>query len=82
MVWIGLVWLRKSAKPSTTGIMTGTIAGLAGVTPASGFIGAQNSFFLGIVLGVASYYGSLLIKRHLKINNALDVSSVHGEWGD
>ena len=81
MVWIGLSWRSKSEKPSTTGVITGAIAGLAGVTPASGFISAQNSFFLGIVLGFASYYGILLIKRHLKIDDALDVGSVHGITG-
>jgi Amt family ammonium transporter len=81
LVWIGLSWRSKSEKPSTTGVITGAIAGLAGVTPASGFISAQNSFFLGIALGFASYYGILLIKRHLKIDDALDVGSVHGITG-
>ncbi|HYY40125.1 MAG TPA: ammonia channel protein, partial [Nitrososphaera sp.] len=55
--------------------------GLGGVTPASGFISAQNSFLLGIVLGFASYYAILLLKEHLKIDDALDVSSVHGVTG-
>ena len=81
MVWIGLSWRSKSEKPSTTGVITGAIAGLAGVTGASGFISAQNSFFLGIVMGFASYYGILLIKRRLKIDDALDVGSVHGITG-
>ncbi|MGH9995479.1 MAG: ammonium transporter, partial [Nitrososphaeraceae archaeon] len=54
---------------------------LAGVTPAAGFITAQSSFFLGIVLGFASYFGILLIKERLKIDDALDVSSVHGITG-
>ncbi|HEY6405647.1 MAG TPA: ammonia channel protein, partial [Nitrososphaeraceae archaeon] len=57
------------------------ISGLAGVTPASGFITAQSSFFLGIVLGFASYFGILLIKERFKIDDALDVSSVHGITG-
>jgi Amt family ammonium transporter len=51
------------------------------VTPAAGFITAQSSFFLGIVLGFASYFGILLIKERLKIDDALDVSSVHGLTG-
>lgn len=80
MVWIGLSW-KRSGKPSTTAVINGAIAGLAGVTPASGFISAQNSFFLGIVLGFASYYAILLLKEHLKIDDALDVSSVHGVTG-
>ena len=81
MVWIGLSWRRKTEKPSTTGVITGAIAGLAGVTPAAGYISAQNSFFLGIILGLASYYGILLFKRHLQIDDALDVGSVHGITG-
>ncbi|HKU48803.1 MAG TPA: ammonium transporter [Nitrososphaera sp.] len=80
MVWIGLSW-KRSGKPSTTAVINGAIAGLAGVTPASGFISAQNSFVLGIVLGFASYYAILLLKEHLKIDDALDVSSVHGVTG-
>ena len=80
MVWIGLSW-RRSKKPSTTAVINGAIAGLAGVTPAAGFISAQNSFFLGIVLGFASYYGILLLKEHLKIDDVLDVGSVHGITG-
>jgi ammonium transporter, Amt family len=66
MVWLFLSW-RRSGKPSTTAVINGAISGLAGVTPASGFITAQSSFFLGIVLGFASYYGILLIKERFKI---------------
>jgi Amt family ammonium transporter len=80
MVWIGLSW-KRSGKPSTTAVINGAIAGLAGVTPAAGFISAQNSFILGIVLGFASYYSILFLKEHLKIDDALDVSSVHGVTG-
>ncbi|MGA9296072.1 MAG: ammonium transporter [Nitrososphaeraceae archaeon] len=80
MVWLFLSW-RRAGKPSTTAVINGAISGLAGVTPAAGFITAQSSFFLGIVLGFASYYGILLIKEHFKIDDALDVSSVHGITG-
>jgi Amt family ammonium transporter len=80
MVWLFLSW-RRSGKPSTTAVINGAISGLAGVTPASGFITAQSSFFLGIVVGFASYYGILLIKERFKIDDALDVSSVHGITG-
>jgi Amt family ammonium transporter len=80
MVWIGLSW-KRSGKPSTTAVINGAISGLAGVTPAAGFISAQNSFILGIVLGFASFYAILLLKEHLKIDDALDVSSVHGITG-
>jgi ammonium transporter, Amt family len=80
IVWIALSW-KRAGKPSTTAAINGAIAGLAGVTPASGFISAQNSFLLGIVLGFASYYAILLLKEHWKIDDALDVSSVHGITG-
>ena len=80
LVWIGLSW-KRAGKPSSTAPINGAISGLAGVTPASGFISAQNSFLLGIVLGFASYYAILLLKEHLKIDDALDVSSVHGVTG-
>jgi Amt family ammonium transporter len=80
VVWIALSW-KRSGKPSSTAAINGAIAGLAGVTPASGFISAQNSFLLGIVLGFASYYAILLLKEHWKIDDALDVSSVHGVTG-
>src|SRR5687767_5095970 len=80
VVWILLSW-KRSKKPSTTAAINGAICGLAGVTPAAGFITAQSSFFLGIVLGFASYFGILLIKERLKIDDALDVSSVHGLTG-
>ena len=81
MVWIVPSWRRKTEKVSTTGVITGAIAGLTGVTPAAGYISAQNSFFLGIILGLASYYGILFFKRRLQIDDALDVSSVHGITG-
>jgi Amt family ammonium transporter len=80
LVWLFLSW-RRAGKPSTTAVINGAISGLAGVTPAAGFITAQSSFLLGIVLGFASYYGILLIKEHFKIDDALDVSSVHGVTG-
>ena len=80
MVWLFLSW-RRAGKPSTTAVINGAISGLAVVTPAAGFITAQSSFLLGIVLGFASYYGILLIKEHFKIDDALDVSSVHGITG-
>lgn len=79
-VWIVLSW-KRSGKPSTTAAINGAICGLAGITPAAGFISGQNAFFLGIVLGFASYFAILLLKEHLKIDDALDVSSVHGVTG-
>ena len=81
----GIVWTMMSkiedGKPSIVASLNGVIAGLAGVTPASGFITSQSAFFLGIVLGFASYYSVKLLKGKFKIDDALDVSSVHGCTG-
>jgi len=67
----------EDGKPSIVATLNGCIAGLAGVTPASGFITSQSAFILGIVLGFASYYGVKLFKNKLKIDDALDGSSVY-----
>jgi Amt family ammonium transporter len=80
LVWVCLSWAR-SGKPTVTSVINGAVAGLAGVTPAAGFISGQHGFILGIVLGFASYYGIVLLKERLKIDDALDVGSVHGITG-
>jgi len=80
LVWILLSW-KRTGKPTVSAAINGAISGLAGVTPTAGFITGQWAFILGIVLGLASYYGIVLIKERLKIDDVLDVSSVHGITG-
>ena len=80
LVWVIISWAR-TGKPTVSAVINGAISGLAGITPAAGFITGQSAFFLGIVLGLASYYGIVLLKERLKIDDALDVSSVHGITG-
>jgi Amt family ammonium transporter len=80
LTWIFLSW-KRSGKPSAVAAINGAIAGLAGVTAASGYISVQNSLFLGLAVGLASFYAITLIKERLKIDDALDVSSVHGVTG-
>ena len=80
VVWILLSW-KRSGKPSAIAAINGAIAGLAGITPASGFISIQNSLILGTVIGLISYYTIILLKERLRIDDALDVSSVHGVTG-
>lgn len=80
LTWIFLSW-KKSGKPSAVAAISGAIAGLAGVTGASGYISVQNSLILGLAVGFASFYAITLIKERLKIDDALDVSSVHGVTG-
>ena len=80
LIWVGLSWLR-TGKPSVVAAINGAIAGLAGITPASGFVSVEHSFLIGIAIGLASYYGVVLFKEKLRIDDALDVSSVHGVAG-
>ncbi|CAF1046886.1 unnamed protein product [Rotaria magnacalcarata] len=79
IVWLTISWIRN--KPSAIAVLNGVIAGLAGITPASGFIDPQYAALLGVILGVASYLSVILFKRILRIDDALDVSSVHGVTG-
>ena len=80
LIWAGLSW-KRTGKPSVVAAINGAIAGLAGITPASGFVSVEHSFVIGIAIGLASYYGVVLFKERLKIDDALDVSSVHGVAG-
>jgi Amt family ammonium transporter len=80
LVWLFLSW-KRSGKPSIAAVINGAIAGLAGITPAAGYISGESAFILGIILGFGSYYGIVLFKERLKIDDALDVSSVHGVTG-
>jgi Amt family ammonium transporter len=79
MVWVALSWLK--GKPNSVACLNGVIGGLAGVTPASGFINNQYSIFLGILLGVISFFGQRILKHTLRVDDALDVSIVHGLTG-
>ncbi len=80
LIWAGLSWIR-TGKPSVVATINGAIAGLAGITPASGFVSAEHAFVIGIAIGVISYSGVVLFKEKLRIDDALDVSSVHGVAG-
>lgn len=80
LIWVGLSWMR-TGKPSVVAAVNGAIAGLAGITPASGFVSVEHSFVIGIAIGIASYSGIVIFKEKLKIDDALDVSSVHGVAG-
>eukprot|EP00047_Mylnosiga_fluctuans_P016062 m.51374 g.51374 ORF g.51374 m.51374 type:complete len:410 (-) comp6304_c0_seq2:92-1321(-) len=77
----GCVWFLLSCRhgePTLIQVLNGAIAGLAGVTPAAGYIHVQSAAILGLVLGLASYAGPALINHKLGIDDALEVSSVHG----
>ena len=80
LVWMFIEWFRFG-RPSLVGIVTGMVAGLATVTPASGFIGIPGGLILGLAGGVACYIAVDLIRVRLKIDDSLDVFAVHGVGG-
>jgi Amt family ammonium transporter len=80
LVWLGIEWI-KFGKPSVVGIVTGTIAGLATITPASGYVGPTGGIILGLAGGFICYFAVDLIKRRMLIDDSLDVLAVHGVGG-
>jgi len=80
LVWLVIEWV-KFGKPSLIGIVTGTIAGLATITPASGFVGPIGALIIGFAGGVVCYYAVGIVKQKLKIDDSLDVFAVHGVGG-
>ena len=80
LTWMFIDWI-KNGKPGLIGMITGMIAGLATVTPASGFIGPMGAIILGILSGSICYYSVGFVKFKLKIDDSLDVFAVHGVGG-
>ncbi|MBN1236871.1 MAG: ammonium transporter [Gammaproteobacteria bacterium] len=78
--WMAMEWW-KFRKPSVLGIVTGMVAGLGTITPASGFVGPFGGLVIGFVAGVACFFATQFIKRTLKIDDSLDVFPVHGVGG-
>jgi Amt family ammonium transporter len=80
LTWMIIEWYRFG-KPSMLGIVTGMVAGLGTITPASGFVGPLGGFIIGLVAGVVCFYATQIIKRKFKIDDSLDVFPVHGVGG-
>jgi len=80
LVWMFIEWI-KFGKPSLVGIVTGSIAGLASITPASGFVGPLGAVIIGFVSGYLCYVAVGYVKNALKIDDSLDVFAVHGLGG-
>lgn len=78
--WSAIEWLRHG-KPSVLGIVTGMVAGLGTITPASGFVGPLGALVIGIVAGIICFYMTLAVKQVWKIDDSLDVFPVHGIGG-
>ena len=80
LVWMVIEW-RKFGRPSVVGMVTGMVAGLATVTPASGFIGVPGGIILGLAGGYICYLAVDIIRNRLHIDDSLDVFAVHGVGG-
>ncbi len=80
LVWLVIEWM-KFGKPSLVGIVTGTIAGLATITPASGFVGPLGAVILGLAGGLICYWAVNLVKLTFNLDDSLDVFAVHGVGG-
>ena len=80
MGWMAMEWI-KFGKPSVLGVVTGMVAGLGTITPASGFVGPIGAMIIGLAAGVVCFYATRLIKRVLVIDDSLDVFPVHGVGG-
>ena len=73
--------ISRNGKPGLVGMITGMVAGLATVTPASGFIGPMGAIILGISSGIICYIAVGFIKNKLNLDDSLDVFAVHGVGG-
>ncbi|MEE8542855.1 MAG: ammonium transporter [Gammaproteobacteria bacterium] len=80
LTWMGAEWV-KFGKPSVLGIVTGMVAGLATITPASGFVGPIGGLIIGVAAGGGCFVATQFMKRVLKIDDSLDVFPVHGVGG-
>ncbi len=80
LAWVVMEWI-KFGKPSVLGIVTGMVAGLGTITPASGYVGPAGALVIGISAGLVCFQATQLIKRKWKIDDSLDVFPVHGVGG-
>ncbi len=78
--WMTIEWI-KFKKPSVLGIVTGMVAGLGTITPASGYVGPGGALIIGLSSGVVCFYMTQMVKRVWKIDDSLDVFPVHGVGG-
>ena len=80
LAWMTMEWLRHG-KPSVLGIVTGMVAGLGTITPASGSVGPAGAVVIGLSAGVVCYFATITLKNRLNIDDSLDVFPVHGIGG-
>jgi Amt family ammonium transporter len=80
MTWATMEWIRYG-RPSALGTVTGMVAGLGTITPASGFVGPMGALIIGVSAGIVCFFATAFIKQKLKIDDSLDVFPVHGVGG-
>ena len=80
LAWMFAEWIVKS-KPSVLGIISGAVAGLVAITPASGFVDPRGALIIGVAAGVVCYWGTTGLKHALGYDDSLDVFGVHGVGG-
>jgi len=80
LAWMTMEWIRHG-KPSVLGIVTGMVAGLGTITPASGSVGPAGAGVIGLSAGVVCYFATITLKNRLGIDDSLDVFPVHGVGG-
>ena len=80
LTWMFLEWIRFG-KPSVLGIVTGMVAGLGTITPASGYVGPLGALAIGSIAGLACFFATNYMKRKMHVDDSLDVFPVHGVGG-
>lgn len=80
LVWMFWEWVRFG-KPSVLGIVTGMVAGLGTITPASGYVGPLGALAIGAIAGTVCFFATQFMKRKLRVDDSLDVFPVHGVGG-
>jgi Amt family ammonium transporter len=80
LTWMFVEWMARG-KPSVLGIVSGAVAGLVAITPASGFVTPVGALAIGFVAGIACYWGATGLKKMLGYDDSLDVFGIHGVGG-
>jgi ammonium transporter, Amt family len=80
LAWMFAEWMTRG-KPSVLGIVSGAVAGLVAITPASGFVDPRGALVIGAIAGVACFWGATSLKRALRYDDSLDAFGVHGVGG-
>ncbi|MBF0132000.1 MAG: ammonium transporter [Magnetococcales bacterium] len=80
IAWMFMEWMRHG-KPSALGIVTGAVAGLVAITPASGYVGPIGSLAIGAAAGIICFLGATSLKRSMGYDDSLDAFGVHGIGG-